>query len=111
MEEKRIRDLPKKFRILSSHKGTRALIEIVKLLYEKPERLEEPLNIILREVAVDCDSTEKNIVNNIDTLCKKIQRGNLAYLSKLAGYTIEGKPRVKELIEILTNYFLRNFPK
>ena len=52
MEENRIRDLPKKFRILSSHKGTRALTEIVKLLYEKPERLEEPLNIILREVAV-----------------------------------------------------------
>lgn len=108
MDERKLMEFLHYYRIRPTFAGRAPLEQTLKILCAHPERMDEPLVRIFREIAPSYEASDKQICNNIDTICKRIAKIDLRYLTKIAGYPVETKPKVKQLVEILLNYLLRD---
>ena len=85
MDERKLMEFLHYYRIRPTFAGRDPLVQTLEILCAHPERMDEPLVRIFREIAPFYEATEKQICNNIDTLCKRIGNIDLRYLTKIAG--------------------------
>lgn len=95
----------RRLRVVPSHLGMRSLMDAVVLCCEDPEALSAVTKRVYPAVARMTHNKWKNVEFNLRTVRDTIwYRGDREFLNELAGFEVQVRPSVGELLGFMTYY-------
>ena len=107
--EQMIYEILHPFGSLRNYRGFHQLMIAVKIILEKPSRLEH-VTSLYRDIAGQCDCNYYTVERNLRTLIHCMWKRNPEYMMILAKSSLSRSPTVSQFLDIITFHMQKSYP-